>query len=192
MSRSLFLLAISVVAAGCSDDSSTTCGPGGAAIDGLTAGNGSDVSLTFENLSASQNHDCPDTSQTAVESITILGSRKGGNGLINFCIPRPDMLEKGNVQLGSDRNGDGNVNDRPWGVGRNTGRGFDYMSLDSRLTRTFRLRERMNVEAIAEAFNLLNRVNGMVPNTVITAPTFGRATVVNDARQMQLGLRLNF
>lgn len=102
MSRSLFLLAISVVAAGCSDDSSTMCGPGGAASDGLTAGNGSDVALVYENLSASQNHDCPDTSQTAVESITVLGSLKGGTGLINFCIPRPDMLEKGNVQLGSD------------------------------------------------------------------------------------------
>src|SRR6476620_2137268 len=101
MSRSLFLLAISAVAA-CSDDSSTLCGPGGAAMDGLSVGNGSDVSLTYENLSAGQNHDCPDTSQTAVESITILGSQKNGTGLINFCIPRPDKLTMGNVQLGAD------------------------------------------------------------------------------------------
>jgi hypothetical protein len=101
MSRSLFLLAISL-AVGCSDDASTTCGPGGAATDGLTAGNGSDVALTYENLSAGQNHDCPDTSAPNVESITILGSQKNGTGLINFCIPRPDKLQTGNVQLGAD------------------------------------------------------------------------------------------
>jgi hypothetical protein len=101
MSRSLFLLAISVLAA-CGDDGSSSCGPGGAASDGLTAGNGSDVSLVYENLTSGQNHDCPDSSQTAVESITIIGSQKDGTGLINFCIPRPDKLEQGNVQLGSD------------------------------------------------------------------------------------------
>jgi hypothetical protein len=103
MSRSLFLLAISVVAAGCSDDSSTTCGPGGAATDGLTAGNGSDVSLTFENLSASANNDCPDpAAPSGVISLTITGSQKNGTGLVTFCVPRPDKLTTGNVQLGSD------------------------------------------------------------------------------------------
>jgi hypothetical protein len=101
MSRSLFLL-ITSLAVGCSDDASTSCGPGGATSDGLMASNGSDVALVFENLSASQNHDCPDPSAPDVESITILGSHKGGSGLINFCVPRPDKLELGNVQLGSD------------------------------------------------------------------------------------------
>jgi hypothetical protein len=73
-------------------------------MDGLTAGNGSDVALVYENLSASQNHDCPDTSQTAVESITIMGSLKGGTGLVTFCIPRPDLLATGNLQIGSGAN----------------------------------------------------------------------------------------
>ena len=84
MSRSLFLLAISVAA--CGDDGGTTCGPGGAPMDGLTAGNGSDVALVYENLTASANNDCPDPSApSGVISLTINGSEKGGTGLITFC-----------------------------------------------------------------------------------------------------------
>lgn len=96
------------------------------------------------------------------------------------------------VLLGSDRNADTNTNDRPIGVGRNTGRGFDYASVDFRLSRTFRVTERWSVQGIAEAFNSLNRTNPAVPNNTITAPTFGRATAVYDPRQIQFGLRLNF
>ena len=36
-----------------------------------------------------------------------------------------------NVLVGNDRNFDTNNNDRPAGIGRNTGRGFDYASLDT-------------------------------------------------------------
>jgi hypothetical protein len=97
-----------------------------------------------------------------------------------------------NIQLGSDRNGDTNTNDRPVGAGRNTGRGFDYTSLDFRLSRTFRLSERWSLQALAETFNSLNRVNRAVPNNTITAATFGQATAVNDPRQLQFGLRLDF
>ena len=39
-----------------------------------------------------------------------------------------------NVLLGTDRNLDTNNNDRPLGFGRNTGRGFDFASLDLRLS----------------------------------------------------------
>ena len=52
-----------------------------------------------------------------------------------------------NVLLGSDRNFDTNNNDRPVGVGRNTGRGFDFASLDLRLRRRFRITERVSLEA---------------------------------------------
>ena len=71
--------------------------------DGLTAGNGSDVSLTYQNLSASPNNDCPETgAPSGVISLTISGSQKNGTGLVTFCVPRPDKLTTGNVQLGSD------------------------------------------------------------------------------------------
>jgi hypothetical protein len=100
-----------------------------------------------------------------------------------------------NVVTGTDRNNDTNVNDRPAGVGRNTGRGFDYASLDVRLARKFSLGERVNLEAIAEGFNVLNRANLQTPNNTLrpdTLSTFGRPSAADSPRQIQLGLRLNF
>lgn len=97
-----------------------------------------------------------------------------------------------NILLGSDRNNDTNTNDRPVGVGRNTGRGFSYASLDVRLSRVFHLTERISLQGIAEVFNSLNRTNRAVPNATVTASTFGQATAVYDPRQIQLALRLSF
>jgi hypothetical protein len=42
-----------------------------------------------------------------------------------------------------------------------------------------------------ESFNTLNRTNRAAPNNVL-GPSFGQATAVFDARQIQLGLRLDF
>ena len=97
-----------------------------------------------------------------------------------------------NVQLPNDRNGDTNFNDRPAGVGRNAGEGFDYKSLDLRLSRTFTLGGGLSIETILDVFNVLNRANYQVPNNIFGSPTFGRATAVNEPRQLQLGLRLLF
>jgi Carboxypeptidase regulatory-like domain/TonB dependent receptor len=97
-----------------------------------------------------------------------------------------------NVQLPNDRNGDTNFNDRPAGVGRNAGEGFDFQSLDLRLSRTFSLTGDLSLETIVDVFNVLDRKNYQVPNNVLTSPTFGRPTAANDPRQFQLGLRLLF
>lgn len=102
-----------------------------------------------------------------------------------------------NIQTGADRNFDTNTNDRPLGVGRNTGRGFDYASLDLRLRRKFGFNEHFSLEAIAEAFNILNRANLQLPNNIYgTGATplasFGRPNAADNPRQIQFGLRLNF
>jgi hypothetical protein len=103
-----------------------------------------------------------------------------------------------NVQLGYDRNNDTNLNDRPAGVGRNTGRGFDFFSLDARVSRTFTISERWRIQALAEMFNTLNRANQAVPNNIIgpnpaaPLPGFGAATAVYDPRQAQAGVRLSW
>jgi hypothetical protein len=102
-----------------------------------------------------------------------------------------------NVLLGSDRNFDTNNNDRPVGVGRNTGRGFDFASLDLRLSRKFRLGESAEVQLIGEGFNMLNRSNLSVPNNtfgpgVTPLPTFRQATAAFDSRQFQFGVKLTF
>jgi hypothetical protein len=102
-----------------------------------------------------------------------------------------------NVLLGSDRNLDTNNNDRPLGVGRNTGRGFDFASLDLRVSRRFRLTERVDLQLIAEGFNVLNRPNFGVPNNTIGSgvtplPTFGQPTAAFDPRQFQFGMKVTF
>jgi hypothetical protein len=102
-----------------------------------------------------------------------------------------------NVLTGNDRNGDTNVNDRPAGVGRNTGRGFDSAALDLRLSRRWRVGERAGFEVIAEGFNVLNRANLQLPNNVFGAGTtplrgFGLPTAADNPRQVQFGLRLDF
>lgn len=102
-----------------------------------------------------------------------------------------------NILTGNDRNFDTNFNDRPPGMGRNSGRGFDFASLDLRLSRRFRFTERVEVEAIAEAFNALNRANLQLPNNTFGTgqtplATFGLPTAASDPRQIQFGLRLSF
>lgn len=85
-------------------------------------------------------------------------------------------------------------------INRNTGTGFDSFTVNARLSRTFRLSERLRLEGIAEAFNALNHRNDLIPNgTFGTAvyptspsPSFGRATAVGDPRQVQLALRLTY
>jgi hypothetical protein len=102
-----------------------------------------------------------------------------------------------NILTGGDRNNDTNVNDRPVGLARNAGRGFDFAALDLRLSRRIRFSEHAGLEIIAEGFNLLNRSNFQLPNATYgtgTAPnaTFGRPTAAADPRQLQFGLRVSF
>lgn len=102
-----------------------------------------------------------------------------------------------NVLLGSDRNFDTNNNDRPVGVGRNTGRGFDYASFDLRVRRRFRINERVAFDVLAEGFNLFNRANFGVPNNVFgsgntSLATFGQPTLAFDPRQVQFGIKVSF
>jgi hypothetical protein len=85
-------------------------------------------------------------------------------------------------------------------IGRNAGIGFDFFSLNSRLSRTFALTERVHLEGVAEAFNSLNHRNDMIPNgtwgagAFPTTPnaTFGQATAVGDPRSVQLAARITF
>jgi hypothetical protein len=102
-----------------------------------------------------------------------------------------------NIQTGTDRNFDTSFNDRPAGVGRNTGRGFDFASLDLRLSKRFRVKEHFAVEAIAESFNTFNRSNFQLPNNIFgpdqtPLASFGRPTAAAEPRQIQFGLRVDF
>jgi len=85
-------------------------------------------------------------------------------------------------------------------ISRNAGSGFDFFNVNARLSRTFQANEQIRVEAILEAFNLFNRVNGVALNgnfgggTYPTnpLPTFKQVTAVADPRTLQLALRFSF
>ncbi len=85
-------------------------------------------------------------------------------------------------------------------ISRNAGTGFDFVNLNARLSRTFRLTERVRLEGIVEGFNILNRVNGVTRNGTFgtgayptnPSPTFGQTLSVGDPRTLQLALRLTF
>jgi len=85
-------------------------------------------------------------------------------------------------------------------IGRNVGLGNDLFTVGGRLTRSFRVGERIRIEWIAEAFNALNHRNNLTRNGVFgsgaypanPSTTFGQVTAVNDPRLLQLALRAHF
>lgn len=117
-----------------------------------------------------------------------------------------------NVLTGADVNGDNySTNDRPYGLGRDAGQGPIFVTFDMRLSRRFAFgaEGRRNVEFIADGFNLLNHTNfktvnntvGNVAASSLPNPLRGTAgvptnplafTSAYDARQFQLGLKINW
>lgn len=133
--------------------------------------------------------------------------------IIRYNTGHPFNILAGGTDINGDRH---STNDRPLGIGRNTGLGPDYFDVDARLTKAFKLTERAQLQFIAEGFNIFNRTNfGSVNNEVPTlngftnvAPnssgTFINPAVVNPGgaplaftsalakRQLQLGVRVAF
>jgi len=118
---------------------------------------------------------------------------------------------------GTDINGDRHsTNDRPLGIGRNTGLGPNFYDFDMRLTKAFKMGERSQLQFIAEGFNIFNRTNfASVNNEVPTLNGFTNVapnssgffvnpgvvspggaplafTSAQAKRQLQLGARLVF
>ena len=85
-------------------------------------------------------------------------------------------------------------------IARNAGVGPDFFSLGARISRMFRVGGRVRLEAIAEGFNLTNRVNVVTVNGNFGAgaypanpsPTFGQATAVSESRSAQFAIRASF
>ncbi|MGD0790609.1 MAG: carboxypeptidase regulatory-like domain-containing protein [Terriglobales bacterium] len=120
---------------------------------------------------------------------------------------------------GFDSNGDvfGN-NDRVGNEPRNTFKGDTMQTVDVRLERTFPIYEKLHLQFLAEAFNLMNTVNVRYYNTSYGAadfcgpdpgapgcagsttfyregspnPTYGTPSAVFNPRQIQLALRLTW
>jgi hypothetical protein len=130
----------------------------------------------------------------------------GVRALNDFRFSSLVTLESGrfyNVFAGSDVNGDGNpTSDRPGTLGRNTLKGPNFATVDLRVGREFRLRERLSLELTADLFNLLNRTNIKDLNTLYGAPDlsrppdpnlgFGTPRDVGNPFQFQYGAKFRF
>jgi len=85
-------------------------------------------------------------------------------------------------------------------ISRNAGVGNDFLTLNLRLNRAFRVTDSIKLAALVEAFNLTNRVNNLTRNTNFgsgsypTNPSsnFNQITAVGDPRTFQFGARLTF
>ncbi len=85
-------------------------------------------------------------------------------------------------------------------IGRNTGVGDEFFSLNVRLSRVFDLPGAASLEASAEAFNLTNAVNETARNgnfgsgayPASPSATFNQVTAVGDPRSWQFALRVRF
>ncbi|HLJ89588.1 MAG TPA: carboxypeptidase regulatory-like domain-containing protein [Candidatus Angelobacter sp.] len=174
-----------------------------------------------QNLKAERAISSDNVGQRLVLNTTVDGPTYLNPVLNNFRVGMIVSLESPNYftkYAGFDANGDifGN-NDRVGLEPRNTFKGGDYQSVDMRLSRSFKLTERLNLEGIAEAFNLLNTVNVRFFNTVYGAadfcnfdptaqgcsptqhfregspnPTYGTPRAVYNPRQIQFALRMSF
>nr|MDP9324794.1 TonB-dependent receptor [Acidobacteriota bacterium] len=85
-------------------------------------------------------------------------------------------------------------------IERNAGIGSDFFSLSARVSRSFRIGGRLELEGLAETFNLTNRRNDLTRNTNFgpgaypTNPSsnFGQVTAVGEPRSSQFAVRLRF
>jgi Carboxypeptidase regulatory-like domain len=87
----------------------------------------------------------------------------------------------------------------PGSSGRNHFYGPDFVNSDVSLSKTTKITERFNVELRAECYNIMNHPHFSQPDNSIDSPVFGlvsttvsRSDATTSARQMQVGLKLNF
>lgn len=97
-----------------------------------------------------------------------------------------------NVTSGSDDNRDSfPTTDRPPGMARNSGRGDPFWQSDVRISRPFRLRG-VRVEVLAEVFNVANHRNWVGHEGNLSSSQFGKPTAAAGAREIQLGVRVEY
>ncbi|MBI1896959.1 MAG: hypothetical protein HYZ57_17345, partial [Acidobacteria bacterium] len=76
-------------------------------------------------------------------------------------------------------------------LGRNVHRLNGFVNFDWNVYKDFRITEGLKLQFRSEFYNVFNNVNFQEVSRTITSPSFGQyETVANDARNIQLGLRL--
>ena len=139
------------------------------------------------------------------------GAKLANNNQLGFIVQANSGLPF-NIRTNRDLNLDGNAsNDRPIGIGRNTGRLGRVFNVDARYVRFIPIGKR-RLELFAEAKNLFNTLNVSGVNRVVATDVQGNpitpiptkivqcgspaitpcATAAYDARSIQLGAKFSF
>ncbi len=126
------------------------------------------------------------------------------NGDFQSTNERPTVRSDGSLcATGVDTNCFQGVFPLSGNLGRNMGITHNYFSLDARLTKRIRFGERINLDLIAEGFNMFNRFNEAAGNPFYqVVNSFGQRagngkyysqpTSAYDPRQFQFGAKLTF
>ncbi len=77
-------------------------------------------------------------------------------------------------------------------AGRNILDGPGFQNVNASLMKTTRLKEGLDLQFRAEAFNLFNHPNFDLPDNFLGSPTFGRILSAQSPRHIQFGLKLLF
>ena len=101
-----------------------------------------------------------------------------------------------NITLGTDPNADGNVTERPPGVGHNSGRGASNWTVNAQLAKVIPIGS-TQIQVLVEVFNIFNHINPAGYVGAINSPEFGQPTRTADSfglgpRSVQVGLRFDF
>ena len=101
-----------------------------------------------------------------------------------------------NITTGADDNHDGNINDRPPGVARNTMDGPGTINLDLNLAHDFPLSKRKKENRVLSvalnSFNVLNHPNYLTYIGTVSSPLFGKPVAAQPPRRMQLDVQFKF
>lgn len=125
------------------------------------------------------------------------------NGDFQSTNERPTVRSDGTLcQTGVDTNCLTGVFPANGNLGRNMGLTGNYFSVDARVTRRVRFTEKVNLDIIAEGFNLFNRFNEAAGNPFYQVVNqfnkrrgskyASQPTSAFDPRQFQFGLKLSF
>ena len=100
------------------------------------------------------------------------------------------------ITTGADNNHDGIINDRPFGIARNTMAGPGLINLDLNLSHDFALSKRKKEAKVLSlslnSFNILNHPNYVSYIGTISSPLFGRPAAALPPRRTQLDVQFKF
>jgi len=159
----------------------------------------SNLARDYGRLSADLHHFW--TFQGTYKTNGLTGSSRVFNGILFSAMSFVHSGYPINPYAGSDLNKDGNSNDRPLFVSRNSVNGPHFYQVDFRTAKDFTIRDRFHLELRAEAQDLLNHQNAdcnatsgcssAIENNVATE-TYLQIQTARIPRQVQFGGRLYF